>query len=361
MRLNYFFRSPSRTVRLLLPAGVFLLVLAAGKNPGLARDKTCMEQDHRTFNVYIENDAIAGDDGQYTGGVKLTWSRYGLSALPGDAWLHKWMYPLVRKIGWDDPDPGEKALTFSAGQNIYTPDDIDTHELIEDDRPYAGITYVEWGFHKRFEHYMHTVGLFAGIVGPESGAEDIQSTFHDVFNSSEANGWDHQLKNEPVLGLVYDYKRKFFTQGDYEGVGSDIIFNVGGNLGNALTSINSGLLLRYGWNLPHDFGNFAIQPATCFNAEIEEKYCQRDERRFGVHVFCSANASVVLQDIFLDGNTFTDSHSVDKKPLVGTFAGGLCMITGPFKTVLAYICQTKAFDGQDDPQVYGSLNVSYHY
>src|SRR6056297_3135472 len=82
MRLNYFFRSPSRTVRLLLPAGVFLLVLAAGKNPGLARDKTCMEQDHRTFNVYIENDAIAGDDGQYTGGVKLTCSRYGLSALP---------------------------------------------------------------------------------------------------------------------------------------------------------------------------------------------------------------------------------------------------------------------------------------
>ncbi|MFO7838762.1 MAG: lipid A deacylase LpxR family protein, partial [Desulfosalsimonadaceae bacterium] len=282
MKPSYLFRRQLQTVRLLLSATVFLFAFAAAQDPVHAREKTCMEQDHRTFNVYIENDAIAGDDGQYTSGLKLTWSRYGLSALPDDAWLHRWLYPVVKRIGWGDSDAGEKALTFSVGQNIYTPDDIEVHELIEDDRPYAGFTYMELGFHKRFERYMHTVGITGGIVGPESYAEDIQESFHDILNSSEANGWDHQLKNEPVLELVYDYKRKFFTQGDYEGLGSDIIFNVGGNLGNALTNINSGLLLRYGWNIPHDFGNFAIQPATCFNAEIEEKYCQRDERRFGL-------------------------------------------------------------------------------
>jgi hypothetical protein len=199
-----------------------------------------------------------------------------------------------------------------------------------------------------------------GIVGPDSYAEDVQSKTHEWLNSNDPKGWDNQLENEPVLGLVYDYKNRLFNK-DNGGLGSDVILSAGSTVGNIRVCASTGLLARWGWNIPNDFGNFPIQSATCFNAEVEESYCGKQVRKFGLHLFISANAKAVAHDIFLDGNTWRDSHSVDKKPFVGTFMGGIGLNSKRFKAVLSYVYQTKAFDEQDDPQVYGSLNLSFRF
>jgi len=329
--------------------------------PGASRPAACLKKPHHTFSLYLENDAFIGEDDQYTNGIKLTWSRFGLSRLPDDAWLHKWLYPAVRPFGFDAADGSEKALTISIGQNIFTPDDIKEEQLIRDDRPYAGFTYIEAGFHKRRPHHMHTLGLCVGIVGPAAYAENLQSALHDVINSNGVKGWDNQLKNEPVLGLVYDYKKRLLAPNRHMGFGNDLIFSTGGNVSNVLTAYNISLLYRWGWNIPADYGNFPIQPASCFNGEIEKELCLKPKDRFGAHIFVSAHGRAVLHNIFLDGNTFRDSHSVDKKPFVGTFLGGLGFNTGRFKTVIAYVYQTKEFDTQNDEQVFGSLTFSFRY
>jgi hypothetical protein len=342
----------------------FLAFVFHAPGPAIARTATteaaCIGEEHRLFSLYIENDVLAGDDNQYTNGLKLTWSRFGLSGLPDDAWLHKWLYPAVRAAGWDDPR-AEKALTFSIGQNIYTPDNIEETELIPDDRPYAGITYAELGYHKRISNRMHTIGLCAGIVGPDSYAEEMQTTFHDILNSSEPRGWDNQLENEPVICLVYDYRRRLFGNPGAKGFGNNVIYSFGASLGNALTAADTGLMWRIGWRIPSDFGSFPIQPANGLSAEMEEQFCRTSERRFGVHGFLSASGRAVAHNIFLDGNTFRDSHSVDKKPFFATFTGGLGMVKGRLKAVLAYVYRTKEFEAQDDPQIYGSLNISVRY
>jgi hypothetical protein len=41
--------------------------------------------------------------------------------------------------------------------------------------------------------------------------------------------------------------------------------------------------------------------------------------------------------------------------------GGIGLNSKRFKAVLSYVYQTKAFDEQDDPQVYGSLNLSFRF
>jgi len=41
--------------------------------------------------------------------------------------------------------------------------------------------------------------------------------------------------------------------------------------------------------------------------------------QLGFYVFTSLNGMAVAWDIFLNGNTFTESHSVDKKPLAAEF------------------------------------------
>lgn len=334
----------------------FLWTMPVVSHAGLS----CRDQVFKTFSLYWENDAIADDDDQYTNGVKLTWSRYGLAELPDDARIHRWLYPVVRRLGFDDPE-AEKALTFSLGQNIYTPRDIESHELVPDDRPFAGVTYVEIGFHKKLARRMHTLGLCAGIVGPHSYAEKIQKYTHEVLGSDEINGWDHQLEDEPVFCLIYDYKRKIYSRNINAGLGGDVILNTGGGLGTSQTFLGFGVMGRYGLNVPDDCGNFPIQPATCFNAELRQASCRLQEDRFGAHLFLSAGSQVVFRNIFLDGNTFRDSHSVDKKPLVGVFMGGIGLVVKKTKTVLAYVVRTKSFDTQPEPEVYGSINFSVQY
>jgi hypothetical protein len=52
--------------------------------------------------------------------------------------------------------------------------------------------------------------------------------------------------------------------------------------------------------------------------------------RFGWHLFAGANLEGIARNIFLDGNTWKDSHSVDKKPLVADFSVGFAF---SFETV----------------------------
>lgn len=344
-----------RVIRLLIAVLLFFRV------PASYAENYCTEDTLRTFSLYIENDTFAGDDDQYTNGLKLTWSQYGLADFPNDAWLHRWLYPVAGWLGFQNPPEAEKALTFSIGQNIFTPKDIEATELIKDDRPYAGITYAELSFHKKYANRMHTFGICAGIVGPHSYAEEIQTVAHDILNHNDPNGWDHQLEDEPVICMIYDYKRKIFESNINAGLGGDFIVNTGGGLGTIRTFYSVGLSMRYGWNVPNDCGNFPIQPATCFNAELKESSCSRRGSRFGVHFFLSGAGQLVLHDIFLDGNTFRDSHSVDKKPVIGIFMGGIGLVTGKIKTVLAYVARTKSFETQEDPEVFGSINFSFQY
>ncbi|MFO7885253.1 MAG: lipid A deacylase LpxR family protein [Desulfobacteraceae bacterium] len=318
-------------------------------------------QGYHRFSVFLENDAFASDDSQYTSGIKLIWSRYNLSDLPDDAWLHKWLYPLINTLNFYNSPEFKKALTFTLGQKIYTPDDTDSKELIESDRPYAGITFAELGFHKISQKSMHTLEFGAGIVGPESFAEDVQSWTHDILGNNEPEGWDHQLENEPIVCLIYDYKKKLFQKNIMQGYGGDVILNMGGDLSNARTFTKIGFLGRYGWNVPENFGHFPIEPATTFNTQIPEYGPEKNKSRFGLHLFAAARTKWMIRDIFLDGNSFRSSHSVDKKKLVSVFSGGVELTWSRITTALSYVHRTKSFNRQDEPQKFITINLSFNY
>ncbi|RPJ22911.1 MAG: DUF2219 family protein, partial [Desulfobacteraceae bacterium] len=66
-------------------------------------------------------------------------------------------------------------------------------------------------------------------------------------------------------------------------------------------------------------------------------------------------------NVFLDGNTFTDSHSVDKKPFVGDLQTGLVVQYDRFRITYTQIFRTKEFDGQEDGDIFGSVSLSYQF
>ncbi|MFW5722076.1 MAG: sodium:solute symporter family transporter, partial [Desulfohalobiaceae bacterium] len=124
------------------------------------------------------------------------------------------------------------------------------------------------------------------------------------------------------------------------------------------TYANLGCEARLGWNLPWDFGTALIRPGATLSAPIPG-HDQRSD--FGLHVFAGTDVRLVLQNIFLDGNTWKSSHSVDKKPFVADLYAGIGLSYKRFRIVYTHAYRTEEFDGQGSGQSFGSVNLRYAF
>lgn len=138
---------------------------------------------------------------------------------------------------------------------------------------------------------------------------------------------------------------------------------IGGSLGNALTCGDTGVQVRFGWNLPNDFGMARMHPGCDTKAALDRRDhgLPAGSTRFGIHVFAAVNGMAVARNILLDGNTFTRSHSVDKKFFVADFTAVLSMTVGRLRMSFANVSQTEEFEGQGDNQKFGSISFSFSF
>ncbi|GBE06384.1 MAG TPA: lipid A deacylase LpxR family protein [Nitrospirae bacterium] len=317
--------------------------------------------DHNpwTSTFYFENDLFNGTDSQYTNGVKLSIISPDLSPHAHDGQLPRRVMEFVHKIPFigESPPNYTHKVEFAIGQNMYTPSDTGKFELIENDRPYAGWTYISTAYHRKNEakdimSFMDTVEIQLGIVGPESYAEETQKLVHELRDLDQPNGWDNQLKNEPGLVIVFERKWLFHPV-DTEKFGYSAITHAGVAVGNVHTYLNAGLELRLGWNIPRDFGVSLIRPAGSTRLEIGDT--------FMIFAFGAVNGRAVARDIFLDGNTFTDSHSIAKNYFVADIAGGLAVNYKKFIITWTQVLRTKEFKGQKNEHSFGAIAISYSF
>lgn len=338
--------------------GLFLALLAILVMPceGLAVEE---QENPWSHSIYFENDLFNGTDSNYTNGVKYSLISPDLSThatrgrIPRKVmeWIHK--VPFIRDSG---PEYTHKA-ELSFGQNMYTPADISRSDLIKEDRPYAGWSYFGLAYHRKTEFvenldFLDSVEVQMGIVGPQSYAEETQTLVHELRDIDTAKGWDHQLKNEPGLLVAFERKWLFYTNSKRL-LSVDAVVHAGGALGNVSTYFNTGAELRYGLNLPRNFGVSLIRPAGSTRFTPSKKP--------SLYLFGAVNGKYVLRDIFLDGNTFTDSHSIDKEDFVADFAGGITLSFNSLMLTLTHVTRTKEFVGQEDSHNFGSITLSYFY
>jgi hypothetical protein len=255
--------------------------------------------------------------------------------------------------------PGDRrALSILIGQSIYTPENLRRHDLILDDRPYSGYTYLGFAVHGTARKIMDTVELDVGIVGPHSYAEDVQDQFHQWIGSQVPKGWRNQLKDEFALELIYERKWRLTASKLGQGFGYDFIPHLGGRVGNVYIYANTGAELRFGWNPPGDFGTCPIRPGCESNAATDME--EDSGRSFGIHAFLSIDGRAVLRDIFLDGNTWKESHSVDKIYFVADIGGGIGISAKWFKLTYGVIYRTKEFKSQSsNGHFFGTLLITF--
>ena len=316
-----------------------------------------------TVNLYLENDLFGETDQHYTNGIRFSCVSQDLSSYLKDPDLPDWVREANHRLRFfhslKDAETLQRNLVISAGQLIFTPGEKDISTLIEDDRPYAGYLYLGFAYHIRDREQLDTLELNVGMVGPASLAEDTQDLIHEVRDIDKFQGWDHQLENELGLQLVYEHKRRYKLTEQWPQ--QDAIVHAGGSLGNVATYLNFGAEYRIGWQLPEDFGTAALRPGGDNSApgRGDRRHCRLPI--CGLHAFVSFDTRVVARDIFLDGNTFEDSHRVHRRPVVGDAAVGFSFLVAGWKVSYAKVFRTREFEQQRNTHQYGSLSFSYSW
>ncbi|MEQ1850139.1 MAG: lipid A deacylase LpxR family protein [Chthoniobacteraceae bacterium] len=314
-----------------------------------------------TMSIYVENDLFTGTDRQYTSGVKLGWSSADLENYSDSRYASPFL-PLFNLLPYINEKAYQKNLVFALGQSIYTPDNTEAFTLVTGDRPYAGWLYAGVGVVWKDADVRNSLVLNIGIVGSGSFAQESQRLVHDFRGLDHPKGWDNQLHNE--LGVVAIYQREWRWPKHERRVGLDweLIPHAGVAVGNVQTFANIGGELRAGWNLPDDFGTAAIGPAAVTSTPVAGRQgAERSRFDVGLHVFARADGRAVAHNIFIDGNTFGNSPSVDRKWFVADLSVGAAINYKNTKLAYAVVYRTKEFYGQTEPQVFGTVSMNFEF
>ncbi len=295
-----------------------LLILHCGLS--LASEKS-NSVESVTWRFEFVNDNVFNKDNKISSG----WSLQKHSAV-AKSWEELDEVPeFVRHWGRVIPSLTKEGLVYRAGiaigQVIQTPDDLSSSTLIKDDVPYAGVMALQASWYAYNDNEFRGFEIIAGVLGPPSLAEQFQKISHKLIDSEEPMGWDNQLKTEALINVNYMRKKKLFHRGNPAALAFDTAVNGNIGLGNLFTQASAALEMRFGYNMPQGF-LYVPDPiglSMHYNASLKPANPQLSSF-YGSLVL---RGSAYAHNIFLDGNTFHDSHSVDKETLVGMLIAGI--------------------------------------
>jgi lipid A 3-O-deacylase len=316
---------------------------------------------HPAINVRVDNDVFGGQqqDRGYSNGFLFTLMSSNLRDDQDPDCLPAIARGINRYLDWLHPGAYEQMnMVLTVGQALFTPADRNATGLVRNDRPYAAILMVGVGYNARAGDHLRSSQLRLGIVGPSARGKQVQDAWHKIIGEDRFLGWDNQLHDEPLVQLVHERMRRWAPVRTQGGWGRDFVAHWGGSLGNRATYLNAGAEWRYGLRLPDDFGSSPLRPAGDNTAPVRSDIGP-DEWR--AHVFASVDARAVAQDVTLDGNSFRDSHRVDKRKLVGDLGYGLVVMRGNWKVAFARYHRTREFSGQSERPVFGSVTVTRRF
>ena len=241
------------------------------------------------------------------------------------------------------------------GENMYTPDNLLPSTPDPHDRPYAGWLYGGAALMQDTEaRQFDRFAVRLGTIGPASGAGQLQSKVHLLIDNPQPMGWGAQLHDEPTLDLFEERKWRFYrpTGG---GLGVDAIPQVSARAGNVYDYVAAGGMVRFGRNLLVDYG----PPRIDENLGAPYANPTNGEGPWTWYGFLGTEGRLVAHNIFLDGNSFQRSPSVDKEPAVGDAELGVALAYEHLQLAYTYVYRSIEYRSQDHPDHYGGIDLTF--
>ena len=323
--------------------------------PGAAFAEDRPSEEKGVLSLAVENDSLSsGADRNYTSGIKLAY----VSPSEGvPDWLRS-TGGFTRALSGSDPDFWGIAI----GQSIFTPEDIDAIPAPADQHPYAGWLYMQImvGAEEdrrdgRAPRYLDTYELEFGIVGPSALGEEAQRGIHEFLGAPDPQGWDSQLSDEFAFAASFDRRwraLRVFSDVVPGGIEADITPAAGVTLGTLRTEARVGVTARIGQRIDSDYGPPRVRPSL---SGVE--HFSGGPPSWSL--FAGVQGRAVARNLFLDGNTFEDSPSVDRNPYVADFQTGFSVSAGDWRLAYTYVWRTEECETQPSRHDFGALALSW--
>lgn len=251
----------------------------------------------------FENDLFVGEDSRYTNGLAIYYGKGRFKRFTPDN-LPRLLHQLIGNTYINQGIGRERAVVYGFYQAMQTPEDIISAELQESDVPYVGLLAAEAQLFSMSDTVSDRMTLTLGVVGPISLAREAQKTVHKIVGADDPRGWTHQIRNEPVLSLELQRNLRLAHTHAQRPMEADLVFVGGGGAGNLRSYLSGGIVARIGKNLSDNFPVVSIAPNRQVNPTAFTRLSSWD-------AFAGIQAAYVANEIVTNGNTFTDSHSVE--------------------------------------------------
>ena len=313
-----------------------------------------------SVSLYWENDGaytkpIDISDRHYTAGVGLS--------LQWQSGLTDTVMGVIPSIG-SEFAPGRAGVSYAGGfvtsLRIFSPTELKDSRPIYDDWPYAGWTYAgligQRANRAAATPTMEHFEVDFGTLGRQSQAGYVQWAVHDTFDQTLPQGWENQVKNE--VGGDAKYARLWrtdLTKADDGTPRLQLIPYLNCTAGTIHINAGGGAVLRYGVNLPDDFGPSRLNWPGDFTSPAAGH-----TGGCGFYVFVRPELRAVAHDSTLGSSFFRDNIvEQDPNPLILEVQAGIAArLTNHVKLTYSQTVMSPQVEDQVTWDSYGTIVLS---
>jgi len=250
----------------------------------------------------------------------------------------------------------KKIIQFEIGQQMYTPHHSDSPLIEEQDRPYAGYSFINYSRHYfNKQKYSFKAALEIGILGPNSKAREFQNTIHTIYGFQKSDGWDNQIQNALGVNFNFEYLKPLSKPSHSK---IDLTSSSSLKLGTIFTNITTSIYIRL---------NLLKKPLNSFSNSILFKSnlsLKNSKHKNELFLFIRPQIGYAIYNATIQGGLFTNNSPV-------TFA----ITPFNFETEIGIKLALKRFDLEytrtnytkklkemiDNTNTYGSIKIAYKF
>jgi hypothetical protein len=336
-------------------------VLEGGRPRGLPLDAIGQEKHNAGWTLAIDNDLLSFSDRDfdYTGGLAVTFA--GRRA-------RDWKLSLDPIVGWLDPlvptavlhgQPDVPLHSMQAGLIAFTPDDLNSHEALPLDRPYASLLFVANSrtFITHPSQPVYETSFTLGALGLDA-AKAIQRGIHTGLDQNRVpEGWDHQISDggEPTLRFIWARQALLASNFQTHATEYELKWRTEMSVGY-LTEASLALSGRWGaintpwWSFSPERADYVAQPSPVIGNAVRQGISE-------LYVWGGMKVRARGYNAFLQGQ-FRDSEvEVDADRLERLIGEAWLGLTWQFAqdTRLSYVVRYQTREIKDGPASRGLL------